>query len=214
MPVPINGEKDEFCRAIISWGLQLVAGLVAKEKGEKTLQYLGKLPVPCIGGWYPLNETSFGPGWYQTVGQQLKSYLDAINSDETKEATKKLLLPPSDEHWNINVFANSDLLEKAGAFSGIRLLNIKSEDWKSDFVVSGRQCNQFSRKTPHQGYDKDIWTNYIADVKGNLKPKFRSRFRYKVDNLFIIPGIDRYSTLRYDASSRFHARVIKFNCKI
>ena len=202
LPVPINGEKDELCRAIISWGLQLVAGLVAKEKGEKTLQYLGKLPVPCIGGWYPLNETSFGPGWYQTVGQQLKSYLDAINSDETKEATKKLLLPPSDEHWNINVSANSDLLEKAGAFSGIRLLNIKSEDWKSDFWVSGNSAMNLPEKSPPR-YDKDIWVNYIAEVNRNLKPYYEGRFRYKVDNLFIIPGIDRYSTLRYDIREDF-----------
>lgn len=202
LPMPLNGEKDGLCRAIISWGLRLVAGLVAKEKGEKTLQYLGKLPVPCNGGWYPLNEASFGPGWYQTVGQQLKSYLDAIKSDETKEATKKLLLPPSNEHWNINVSANSDLLEKAGAFNGIRLLNIKSEDWKSDFWVYGESEMNLPEKPP-PGYDKDIWVNYIAGAKRNWKSQFVNRYRYKVGNLFIIPGIDQYSTLSYDVREDF-----------
>ncbi len=196
LPVSLDGEKDQLCRAISSWGLRLVAGLLAKDKGEKTLQYLGKLPVPCHGGWYSLNETSFGPGWDHTVGRELKSYLDAANTAETKEAAKRLLLPPDDGHWSKNVSPDWGLLEKAGAFNGIRLLTIKPEDWEYTFGVSGNSGIKLPEKPP-PGF-KDIWENYIAVVYNSLKPNFASWFEYEVGNLFVIPGIDRYSALTQD----------------
>lgn len=202
LPVPLDEEKDGLCRAISSWGLRLVAGLVAREKGEKTLQYLGKLPVPCHGGWYPLNETSFGPDWYDTVGREVKSYLDAADTAETKEAAKKLLLPPYDERWGNIASANRNLLERAGAFDGIRLLKIEPEDWESNFWVSGSSGIKLPEKPP-PGFDKNIWENFAAVVHGSLDPRFEGWFKYKVDNLYIIPGISRYSALRQNVREDF-----------
>lgn len=202
LPIPLDGEQEGLCRAISSWGFRLVAGLVAKDKGEKTLQYLGKLPTPCHGGWYPLNETSFGPGWDHTVGRELKFYLDAANTTETKEATKRLLLPPDDGHWSKNVSTDRGLLEKAGAFDGIRLLKIEPEDWESTFWVSGGNGIRLPDDPP-PGFEKNIWENYAAVVYNSLKPSFVNWFEYKVGNLFVIPGIDRYSALTQNIRDDF-----------
>ena len=202
LPVPIDGEKEGLCQAISSWGFRLVAGLVAKDKGEKTLQYLGKLPTPCHGGWYPLNETSFGPGWDHTVGRELKFYLDVANTSETKEGTMRLLLPPDDVHWSKNVSTDRDLLEKAGSFDGIRLLKIKADDWESNFGVSGSSGIKLPEEPP-PGFEKNTWDNYAAFVHDSLAPRFEGWFEYKVVNLFVIPGIDRYSALTQNIRDDF-----------
>lgn len=194
LPVSLDGEKDQLCRAISSWGLQLVAGLVAKDKGEKTLQYLGKLPVPCHGGWYPLNQTSFGPGWYHTVGLELKSYLETANTAETKEAAKRLLMPPDDDHWNKDASADWDLLEKAGVFDGIRLINLEPEDWDPNFRVSRWTGVRLPEKAP-PGFDSETWQIFTDEVHTHLTPKYDGPFFFKVDNLLTIPGIDQFSTL-------------------
>lgn len=192
LPVSLDGDKDRLCRAISSWGLQLVAGLVAKEKGRKTLQYLGKLPVPCFGGWYPLDETSFGPGWYQNVGLELKSYLDAANTAETKEAAKRLLLPPDDGHWSKNVSADLGLLEKAEAFDGMRLIKIEPEDWIPNFQVSRWTGIRLPENAP-PSFDSETWQLFIDEVHAHLTPKYDGLFSFKIDNLYTIPGIDQFS---------------------
>ena len=194
LPVSLGGEKDRLCRAISSWGLRLVAGLVAKDKGEKTLQYLGKLPVPCHGGWYPLNETSFGPGWYHTVGRELKLYLDAANTAETKEAAKKLLLPPYDGKWSKNVSADGDLLEKAGAFDGMRLIKIEPEDWVPSFHISRQSGVRLSEEAPPV-FDSEFWKLFSDKVHRDLKPSYKGPFPYQVENLYAIPGKQKFSSL-------------------
>jgi len=194
LPVPLDGEKKRLCRAISSWGLRLVAGLVAKDKGEKTLQYLGKLPVPCHGGWYPLNETSFGPDWYDTVGREVKSYLDAVNTAETKEAANRLLLPPDDGHWSKNVSADWGLLEKAGAFDGMRLIKIEPEDWVPSFQVSRRDGVRLPKEAP-PSFDSEFWKLFSDEVHRNLEYSYKGSFQYQVENLYAIPGQQRFSSL-------------------
>ncbi|TRZ90665.1 MAG: DUF3883 domain-containing protein [Methanosarcinales archaeon] len=194
LPVALDGEKDRLCRAISNWGLGLVAGLVAKDKGEKTLQYLGRLPAPCLGGWYPLNETSFGPRWYGTVGAELKSYLDATNTDETKEATKRLLLSPYDDRWGNIASANQKLLERAGVCDGIRLFKIEPGDWVSSFPVSRWSGVRLPAKAP-PGFESGIWKLFSDQVHVYLAPRFDGPFPFKVENLYAIPGIDRFSSL-------------------
>lgn len=196
LPISLDGEKSRLCRAISSWGIRLVAGLVAKDKGEKTLQYLGKLPVPCHGGWYPLNEISFGPGWDHTVGQELKSYLDAANTNETKEAAKRLLLPPYDGHWSKNVSVDWGLLEKAGAFDGMRLIKIEPEDWVPSFQASRWSGIRLPENAP-PGFDSETWQLFTDEVHTHLTPRYDGPFLFKVDNLHTIPGIDQFSSLSH-----------------
>ncbi|MCD6380347.1 hypothetical protein J7M07_07895, partial [bacterium] len=196
LPIPLDGEKEGLCQAISNWGLQLVAGLVAKDKGGKTLQYRGKLPVPCHGGWYPLNESSFGPGWDHTVGRELKSYLDAANTAETKEAAKRLLLPPDDGHWSKNVSPDWGLLEKAGAFDGIRLIEIEPEDWVPNFQVSRWTGIRLPENAP-PGFDSETWKLFTDKVHSHLTPRYDGPFPFKVDYLYSIPGIDKFSSLNH-----------------
>lgn len=194
LPVPLDGEKNRLCRAISGWGLQLVAGLVSKDKGEKTLQYIGKLPVPCHGGWYPLNETSFGPGWDHTVGLELKTYLDAANTAETKEAAKRLLLPPDNGHWSKNVSADWGFLEKSGVFDGIRLIKIEPGDWVPSFQVSRQSGVRLPEEAPPV-FDSEFWKLFSDKVHRDLKPSYKGQFSYQVENHYAIPGKQRFSSL-------------------
>ena len=207
-PNSFYGESNKLCRAISSWGFRLVAGLVAKDKGEKTLQYLGKLPVPCHGGWYSLNETSFGPGWDCTVGLELKSWLEEANTAETTEATKKLLLPPDDSRWRENISADWSLLEKAGVFNGIRLLTIEPEDWNSTFWVPGGKGIKLPEEPP-MGFEKDFWENYTIIIQKSLSSNFTGEFKYKLETLFFIPGIDRYSKVELNIRKDFMVVLLK-----
>jgi len=208
LPASLNGEVDRLCRAIISWGLRLMMGLVDKEKGEKTLKYLGKLPGPCQGGWFPLNECHFGPGWSGTTGRRLKTYLDAVRTPEAKETAKKILLPPADEHWGIGVEGSSDLLEKAGVFDGIRLMKIRREDWSSDGWATGTGGINLPEKPP-PNFDQSLWEKYIVEVNENVKPKFESWFQYAIGDLLVIPGMDQCPSLNNDAREDFMWLLLK-----
>ncbi|OEU84932.1 MAG: hypothetical protein BA865_04775 [Desulfobacterales bacterium S5133MH4] len=97
LPVSLGSKQEGLCRAIIQWGLRLVANLVAKDKGENTLKYLGRLPVPCQGGWFTLNDASFGPGWNETIGEHLQEYLLGARTEESRDAMDRLMLPPDHE---------------------------------------------------------------------------------------------------------------------
>ena len=63
--LPLNYEdpNSDLCKDILQWGLKLL--LTSKVGLEDPKRFLGKLPAPCIDGWYPIEETSFGP-----VGQE------------------------------------------------------------------------------------------------------------------------------------------------
>jgi hypothetical protein len=143
-----------------------------------------------------LYEASFGPGWYHTVGFELKSYLDTVNTDETKEAAKRILLPPDDNHWNEDVSVDWELIEKAGVFDGMRLLNIEPEDWIPNFSVSRGSGIRLPEKAP-PCVDSVTWKKYSDEVHTHLTPKYDGPFLFKVENLRTIPGIDRFSSLSH-----------------
>jgi len=194
LPVALESKKGRLCRDIIQWGLRLVANLVARDKGEGTLTYLGRLPVPCRGGWFPLRETSFGPGWKNTIGEELAWYLEDVETKECNEALKKLMLPPDHKLWKGLASQNQEILARAGAFDGLRLKKIVPDNWKSKFDVCGWLDVKLPAKPP-PCFDEGTWELYVDDASNNLRPYFDGPFDYEVKDCFVFPGLDKFHHL-------------------
>ena len=211
LPVPLDGKDNQLCRAICHWGIQLVGGLVARNKGEKTVGYLGELPAPCRGGWYRLNETSFGPGWPDTCGAELLNYLEAAASPETREAAKQLLLPPEDNHWGQNFQEKIDLFKQTGVFDGIRIVDVVIDYQHAAFSVPGYGYDSGIRlpKESPPTLKKDFWESYTALVYEKLQPTFAGTFNYEIKNLFIIPGMNHHSKLEWNIRISFTKLLLK-----
>ena len=199
LPIPLGSENDALCSDIIRWGVRLLNSLIAKDKGEKTLRYLGSLPVPCRGGWFPLSEACFGPGWNGTVGYDLQKYLEGAGSPECREAMDRLMLPPDHELWGGDIISHRDLLSKAGAFDGLRLIKISVNLWQTRFYVSGGRAVQLPAAPP-PCFETKMWSNYAEYVSETLKPRFGGEFPYEIQELFVLPGLDGFS--KFDPYTR------------
>jgi hypothetical protein len=194
LPVSLHSKKNRLYRDILLWGLKLVAGMPDRGRGRSgTLQLLCQLPAPCYGGWYPIEQTSFGPGWPNSVGADIYEYLSGANTVECQEALKRMLLPPTDKLWDGRGAFYKDLLELSGTFDGLRVLELKPSEWKSQ---TGSFKDSFSLPdVPPPYIPGEIWGKY-RDV---YSPKVRDRlyysgwFTYEVQSLTMIPGLDQYA---------------------
>ena len=206
LPVPNGSEKEGICGDILLWGLRLGENLVSRDKGERTLELLGRLPAPCKGGWYPLGETSFGPDWEGTAGLDVQIYLQAVKTPESKEAESRLLLPPDHSSWGVLGLSRKYLLEKAGVMDGLRPIFVGKEKWTSSFSVV-RWGGFVLPTTPPPCFSEKIWEKFCEDVRANVKPWYDGPFEYQIQDLYAIPGLDRFDMLTDEARIAF-ARAI------
>jgi hypothetical protein len=194
LPLALGSNQEGLCRDILHWGLRLVANLVAKDKGEKTLSYLGKLPVPCLGGWYPMEEACFGPGWEGCVGEKLYEYLRNVHTKHCQEALSRLLLASDHPLWGGLSSSHQEILTKAGVFDGLRLIEIGPNEWEAKLYVSGGSKVRLP-ETPPPYIDSRLWDAYIQKASQTLEPKYGGWFQYEVQKIFIFPGMDQQEHL-------------------
>jgi len=188
LPVPHNDAQEGLCRDVLQWGLRLVMN--SSRSRDKTLKLLGRLPAPCLGGWYPISGTSFGPGWSGTVGKELEEYLRKANTVESQNACEQLLLPPDHPNWG-NLSIHYDILKGAGVLNGLRLIQISDNDWESTFLIS--RCSGVQLPVnPPPGFNVNIWKLYRKFVKDTEEPYFEGDFHYEIQDLRCLPGLDRF----------------------
>ncbi len=185
LPHDIDGPDSQLCRDILQWGLRLLQA--SKHSMEESIRLLSELLAPCIGGWYPIGETSFGPGWSEKSGDKLNDYLRRTDTRECGTALKRLLLPPDHPLWGGMGLSSVDLLEKAGAFNGIRLVPVTDKDWDARFTVGPRNGVVLPEKSP-AGYSSDIWGAYRKYIKDTEKPNYSGEFSYEVQPVYALPG--------------------------
>jgi len=192
LPIPYSDDRSALCQAIFQWGWKLSYSLIEQGEGKKLLPLLGRLPAPCIGGWYQLKETSFGPGWDNTVGELLNKYLLKIHTQDSLDAQRKLLKSPSDPLWEGVGKIYLQTLREIGVFDGLRLVEVKPEEWNSDFTINGwEQISLPSHQPP--GISKEFWERYRNYIANNFEPHFTSRpYPYKVKSFFLFPGFETY----------------------
>lgn len=189
LPLPLKDPQADICRDILLWALRLVAHPAEGRKGTNFHHLLAGLPAPCKGGWFPLGETAFGPGWQQTNGGVAEAYLTRVKTKETREARRRLLLAPADERWGRNGASHLTLLRLVGVFDGVRLVQIVPESWSSDFEVYQWGCS-FPRAVP-PGVSEQNWSEYHAMASPQVKPAYNSG-HYQVQEFKAFPGLNEY----------------------
>ena len=191
----IRGSKAKLCRDILQWGLKLLKA--SKGSMDEPIRFLGGLLAPCIGGWYPISETSFGPGWLEKRGTELEAYLRRVNTPECRSVLKNLLLPPDDPLWGGIGESSIDILEKAGVFDGIRLIRVTDKDWNGKFTMAQWTGVKLPEETP-PGYGSDIWNTYREYIKNNESPPYSGEFNYEVQNVYALPGFKKLEKFDYE----------------
>ncbi len=192
----IDGSDSQLCRDILQWGLRLLQA--SKHSMEEPIRLLSKLSAPCIGGWYPIDETSFGPGWPGKSGAELEAYLRRTATPECSTALNRLLLPPDHPLWGGMGLSSVDLLEKAGAFNGIRLVPVTGKGWDARFTIAHWKGVKLPEKGP-AGYRPDVWNAYREYIKNTESPRYSGEFSYEVQDVYALPGFEKLEG--FDAAS-------------
>ena len=187
LPHNIDGPESQLCRDILQWGLRLLQA--SKHSMEEPIRLLSKLSAPCIGGWYPIDETSFGRGWPGKSGTKLYTYLRRVGTRECSTALKRILLPPDHPLWGGMGLPSVDLLEKAGVFNGIRLVPVTDKDWDARFTIAPWK----GVKLPENGppvYSPDVWNAYRKFTEETAKPRYSGEYSYEVQDVHALPGFE------------------------
>ncbi|HHO2171155.1 TPA: sacsin N-terminal ATP-binding-like domain-containing protein [Aeromonas hydrophila] len=197
LPIPLTSPDAPLCRDILLWALRLMAHQIERGKAEKSLRQLRNLPAPCVGGWYPLAESSFGPGWPGTQGDVTENYLARIRTPETREAHQRLLLSPSDERWEGNGAEHIRFHRLVGVFDGIRLIPVDSKSWNSRFQAYRHSF--LLPQNPPPGWSKNDWNEYCSVARNDARPIYNWG-NYEIQRLYVFPGLDKYQ--EFDEETR------------
>jgi len=193
LPILYNENGDGLCRDILRWGIKLV--LNSRQSRDKTVSYLKKLPVPCIGGWFPIEETSFGIGWSNSVGKYLDEYLSGANTIDSLYARDRLLLPPDNFNWGGIGERAFELLKQAGVMDGLRPIVI-GDGWDPLFDVSGCSGEGVNiPATPPSCFLADLWQSYREYVESTQNPRYEGNFQYEFINPLGLPGFDVFDKM-------------------
>ena len=98
-PIPLDSPEAAEWAEVLWW-----AAAVTTERADVTALGVSDLPVACRGGWYPVREAVFGPGWaeggpHDDLGADLDLYLRATKTPTAKKLLDRLVLPPGNPAW-------------------------------------------------------------------------------------------------------------------
>jgi hypothetical protein len=125
LPLPLDAQG---LGEVTQWGLNLITAQRSRRPKSEIPDPIQQLPVPCVAGWFPLKEASFGPGWSNSCGEELLSWLSATNC---QSSLGKLMLAPNDRRWGFDPLPFREILQEAGVFSGLRLIETTPGEWES-----------------------------------------------------------------------------------
>lgn len=194
----IEGEHFERCKDMLGWALRLMSG--AKGGGlrlESGAKLLGCILVPCLGGWFPMQDASFGAGWPDSVGDLLTTYLAALPPTSANEARERLLLPPEHAAWGGLAFDNKHLLLEGGVADWLRITPVTSSDWNNRALAKERWL--WLPKVAPPGIPTKLWQGYRQAVLHEPESRFVNEQTYLVGDIFLFPGVDRAALLPHPA---------------
>lgn len=198
LPVALKAPESELCADILQWGLNLLSNLVGRGRGDRTGRMLEGLALPCRGGWFMANTTSYGPGWPLTLGSALHKYLSGANTADSRDAARHLLLPPKHPLWRDAGSKHKELLDTAGVASGLRPVRVEPNGWKGTFMGSFGAFELPSAPPPY--FSAKIWSKYRDSVRSAAKPIYAGYFPYQMQALYALPGISEFD--RFEESTK------------
>ena len=185
LPVPHGGEHADLCSELFIWTLKLLG----EEPPDALLPSLRRLPVPCCGGWRPMADAVFGPGWPNRLGNEVWLVADDLPAEAASRLRETALLPPNDSRWGIDASDLDDLFARVGVFDGLRL-NI------SPAIRFG--MSEYSYELPPDapaGIPQQAWDDWREAAREEAKPSFSSWFEYELSGIRLLPEIHHLETL-------------------
>ena len=174
--------------------------MIGDEEPESLSPLLARLAVACTGGWFPIRETVFGPGWVGCCGDHLKTLAAALPGDEGERLLRSALLPPGDNRW----LPQGDVRSTNGGHSnGIGLLG-RSVPFARAGVTDGLRLEacepvryRMSRSNPGlpdrapAPVPQSAWDDWRGAVMGEVEPEQRRQFQYELQDVRTLPLLHR-----------------------
>ena len=179
LPVPHGSAEANHCAAVLEWTLKLIGD-------EPPPPLLRCMPVACHGGWFRMEDASFGPGW-SPAGDDAQVLASELPSEAAQQLMETMLLSPDDERWQIVVEGKNQLLASIGVIDGLRLQAIDI-----DFHMSSSDSN-LAENAP-AGVPRESWTDWINAV--NIRPSFSRRHPYKLTGVLLLPVFHYFAELK------------------
>ena len=179
MPATLGSADASFCAELLGWTL----GLLGENPPEGLLDWLKDLPVACHGGWRPVREASFGPGWPGHAGENLWALCEELNGDVGKRLRETMLLDPTDPRWGVDIGGRESFFARVGVAQGLRLKPVD----KMRFQMAQRNYN-LPEMAP-AGVDGTAWEAWRTAVRPEVKPPYVTWFDYSLERVFDLPEL-------------------------
>ena len=195
LPVARETAEAASCADLLAWTLRLLGN----DPPQSLAAVLQKLPVPCFGGWYPMREATFGPGWGGHLGEAVKTLAEALPEPNREAFLSKVLLAPSDAGWSGTMPDRTDTLVAGGVVYGLRLRLAEDLGWDGTFMMAGGEQHQLLA-TPPPGFLQDTWDSWRQAVRNDAKPRYESYFSYRLSKVYVLRELVHVGKLTGPAS--------------
>jgi len=182
LPVAHNTPAASLCADLLAWSLKLIG----TQPLPTLVPMLRKLPVPCHGGWHPMGEATFGPGWAVRRGDAVQVLADALPPSEKEELLSSVLLSPDAPEWSGTMPRLADMLVAGGVVTGLRLQLARDLGWSSAFTMRGHGQHRLLG-SPAPGFSQETWDAWRNSVRSDATPLYEGEFRYRLDNVYVLP---------------------------
>lgn len=186
LPVPHDSPTADLCSDILAWALMLVD----TDKLDTLLPLLQLLPVACHGGWFPISDAVFGPGWPDRLGGDVWLLAESLPEDMATQLRKAALLPPNDQRWRTAVVKDrSELFSRLGVVDGLRPR--ATSEIRFPMRWSSYKLPSIIRSDTPQ----TAWDEWRSAVHEKARPRFDGKFQYSLSGIQLLPEIHALTKL-------------------
>ena len=203
LPVPHDSPEASLCSEILAWALMLVD----TDKLDTLLPLLQHLPVACHGGWFPISDAVFGPGWPDRLGDDVWLLAENLTEDMAIQLREVALLPPDDQHWRgVAVEGGNELFARLGVVDGLRpriVPEIRFRMHESSYELPSPAPSD----TP-----QEAWDDWRSAVHEEAEPYYVSEFEYSLSGIQLLPEIHYLTTLRLPGKKALSRLILAALC--
>ena len=179
LPVGHGSPEAVSCSDTLAWSLDLIG----EAEQDSLLKLLSQLPVACYGGWFALGEGVFGPGWNGSGGEHLQELAGGLPEQVGDELMRKVLLPPSDPRWGVEVASRAGLFGRAGVREGLRL------ESRGPTRFRMRGSSPWLPAVPPPTVPQSAWDGWRDAVRRRINPQYSSEFEYTLGGVKILRAL-------------------------